>query len=60
MHVTELSREHWPGTIINNVSASSHVEALQYLQHSQKLTRTVQVGCCHFPRPKDVLAPIAR
>jgi len=57
MHVTELCREHWPGTIINNVSSSSHVDALQYLHHSQKLVKDCQVplqahhhlGCLVYP-----------
>lgn len=41
--VTELTRRYWPGTIINNVSAASHVDALQYLRHSQNLVLDCQV-----------------
>ena len=43
MEVTELAREYWPGTIVNNISAASHVDALQYLHHSQTLVKDCQV-----------------
>ena len=43
MHVTELAREHFPGIIINNVSAASFLDALQYLQHSQDLIKECHV-----------------
>ncbi len=43
LDVTELTRQYWPGTIINNISAASHVDALQYLRHSQELVSECQV-----------------
>ena len=43
VEVTELTREYWPGTIVNNISAASHVDALQYLRHSQNLVTDCQV-----------------
>lgn len=43
MEVTELTRQYWPGTIINNISSASHVDALQYLRHSQDLVSDCQV-----------------
>ena len=43
MEVTELARKYWPGTIVNNISAASHVDALHYLRHSQNLVTECQV-----------------
>ena len=34
MHVTDLAREHWPGVIINNVSATAVLDARRLLEHS--------------------------
>ena len=47
INVTELTRQYWPGTIINNISAASHVDALQYLRHSQDLVLDCQVPSMH-------------
>ena len=48
LEVTELTRQYWPGTIINNISAASHVDALQYLRHSQDLVSDCQVVICNI------------
>ena len=45
MHVTELCREHWPGTIVNNVSSASHADVHKYVDHSQQLVKEVEVCC---------------
>ncbi|CAL8464129.1 g3664 [Coccomyxa elongata] len=36
VRVTELARAHWPGIIVNNVSAASYHDAQALLQHSQQ------------------------
>ncbi|EIE24797.1 aldolase [Coccomyxa subellipsoidea C-169] len=36
MHITELARAHWPGIMVNNVSAASYQDALALLEHSQQ------------------------
>ena len=43
MHVTELARAHWQGTIINNVSTTAVLDAMKLLAHSREPVATSQV-----------------
>ena len=45
MRVTELARAHWPGIIVNNVSAAAYQDAQALLHHSQQPMTGLQV---HF------------
>lgn len=44
MHATEVARAHWPGTIINNVSATAVLDAQRLLAHSLQPVPTAQVS----------------
>ena len=48
MHVTELARAHWQGTIINNVSATAALDAIKLLGHSREPIVTTQVWPLSF------------